>query len=57
MIDKHRHNKQHLEEAANGTDFYSMDSIDCLHQKSYNGEEHCCQQAIEQAQSWTMLFL
>lgn len=56
MVDEQWYNKEHLEEAANGADFYGVQSLDGFHQNGNGGEEHCGQESIEQTKTWTSLW-
>lgn len=56
VVDEKWCNKQHLEEAAYGTDLYGMDSLNGFYQEGNDGEENCGQESIEQTKTWTSLW-
>lgn len=49
--------EEHLEEAANGADLYGVNSLDGFDHQGDDGEEDCGQESIEQAETYTSLWL
>lgn len=49
-------NKEHLEEAAKGTDLYGVESLNCFHQENNDGEEYGGQKSIEQTETGASLW-